>query len=84
MKIYIISQGTEEEGTLSILHYLSLIKADVNLIIESKLHKRISSNTSIYDNITYTIFSDNNFLNISRKEAISFRKSNYLNSENRL
>ena len=68
MKIYIISQGTEEEGTLSILHYLSLIKADVNLIIESKLHERISSNTNTYDNITYTIFSDNNFLKISRKK----------------
>ena len=70
MKIYIISQGTEEEGTLSILHYLSLIKAEVNLIIESKLHKRISSNTSKYDNITYTIFSDNNFLNLFKKKLL--------------
>ncbi len=70
MNISIISQGTEEEGTLSILHYMALINANVDLIIESKLYERIKSNTKQYNNISYTTFTDLNYLDIARKKLL--------------
>jgi len=74
MNITVISQGTEEEGTLSILHYLSLINADVNLFIELKLYNRIKSNTNEYTNINYTIFTDENFLEEFRNKFSEIKK----------
>ena len=70
MNISIISQGTEEEGTLSILHYMALINANVDLIIESKLYERIKSNTKQYNNISYTTFTNLNYLDIARKKLL--------------
>ena len=75
MNISIISQGTEEEGTLSILHYLSLIDVHVDLLIESKLYERIAHNTNQYKNISYTTFSQNDFIKISRKKFMD-KKNN--------
>ena len=75
MNISIISQGTEEEGTLSILHYLSLIDVNVDLLIESKLYERIAHNTNQYKNISYTTFSQNDFIKISRKKFMD-KKNN--------